>query len=334
MKFPEITSSKNAEYYLSIVQSGAHSFLLLGVIDKDGQARTLARFGKEAHPDDMNNQFCHDRLKIAIHGTRGLVKNEIKRDRRSKIPLRIPINYKAYSLSYEQYNEFIDLMLSIKQFQLAEGYDLTISYYKRKEETSEYRQFEFVENARFNTCELKEREINIAEHASSLNRNNTCRTTAKEIMGEILKFEPQVSGHFYSRPSYKSRLINGDIDTRSLYILPPPPNVYEDLDELQSKLLNKIYQRLEKIPNLAHESDLSHGKFEALKKIYCKIAGKNQIDAHSLLEKINRYEEKHKNILFKQRVPDLLIKLGFFTTRTERLFREIKRDLNLECTSF
>jgi hypothetical protein len=88
----------------------------------------------------------------------------------------------------------------------------------------------------------------LSKQAQELHINNTCRTTALNIVEKILGFKTNISPNFFIAPNYKTTLIEGQPDKESFYILPPPPEAYNINETDKKAWLRILYDRLNETP--------------------------------------------------------------------------------------
>lgn len=338
---PKKNLNKKDEYFISIAKRGIHSFMMLGVV-KDGQPQLLARVGKinDIDPDEPS-QYAMIKKAIMTKMLSRLADEYVYREEGHAVN----INYQAYAINYEQVKEFLGIIAEIEQRQLQNPEIIEGIKRKYGEEGIEGKAIEcFVpveENgdmATFSLEKLKDCEFLITENlkakasseivsgAQQINLSNTCRTSSKNIVEAILGFVTDVSSYFFIAPKYQSKLIAGQPEKESFYILPPPPNC-ANVSKEQDSMLKKIYKRLEKIPKLNPESPKTRKKFDALKSMYTDIAGENKLGAKALLGRILEHEDKNQNYLFEKRSPNFLSRLFSLSSSTKKMFDDMENSL-------
>jgi hypothetical protein len=341
-----LTLNKKDEYFLSIAKLGIHSFMMLGVVT-NGEPRLLARVGKSADIDSCFPSIPGLMIKLIITPALASLVDEkvIKKKRLANI------NYQAYAINYEQVKEYLGMIAEIekKQFQNPE----IVAGIKRVygdnaiEDEAIKCHVPIEENGdivKFNLKKLKECEFLTTEEIKAktsseiiagvqqIHLNNTCRTSAKNIVEAILGFVTDVSDYFFISPKHQTKLIKGQPEKESFYILPPPPNC-ANVSKEQEAVLKKIYKRLEEIPKLNPESPESRKKFDALKFMYKDIAGENKLSAKALLGKILEHEDSNQNSLFQKRSPNFLSRLFSLSSSTKRMFDDMENGLKKMMTS-
>jgi hypothetical protein len=317
--------SKNDEFFIAIAQQGIHSFIMLGVRTKTG-LHLLARVGKA---NDIDEDFGNETKLITkvIFGkkqTTRLADEGLTRNAES-----IPIRYCAYDMTYEQLCEFYSLLETIENTQKSSKpslqtskYDLEV-YLPTSEEGDKVK-FEFKKIQDFKAPQTYDDE-RLVQSTQELDYKNTCRTTAIDIIKKITGFMPNVSFKFFIKLPYTSTLIKGVPNAQNFYVLPPPPNCFDQLSPEQQKVMQSIYQRLESIPFLNPESEKTRKKFDALKNMYLELAPKQNLSITALLTHINEFSENNQQVLFEHRSDRFSL---FQSTKTEKLFTKIKAELD------
>ncbi|WP_133127876.1 hypothetical protein [Legionella nagasakiensis] len=335
----DLSVRRDSEFFISIAKQGIHSFLMLGVVGEDGSPQLLARVGKTNDIDpDFASQVTMARKAIASQTMARLADEGIARGKDHKAD----VNYKAYAINYEQFKQFLELIGDIEKRQLANPAirdaveresNSRIECYVPKEGEADSDRITLIyrtlESAGYHRDPSAEPSATVTG-AQSLHVSNTCRTTALNILESILGFKTNVSRYFFIEPDYKSKLRAGQPDKDSFYILPPPPNTCPDLSAQQQYVLEKLYARLEKIPKIKPEDPETRKKFDKLKDLYKSLVGENRLSASDLLVKINEHERINKEVLHKKRDPNFFSRLFSTSTSTEKMYKEMRRHLELE----
>jgi hypothetical protein len=315
---------------LPIAQQGIHSFIMLGVRTETG-LHLLARVGKT---NDIDEDFGSEGKMIAkaILGkkhTARLADEGLTRKSDS-----IPIRYCAYDMTYEQLCEFYSLLQIIETSQSSSNPPLKkidrtqtnehdVDVYLPTSEEGDKVKFEFKKIQSFKAPQTLQDE-SLVQSTQELDYENTCRTTAIDIIKKIIGFTPNVSFKFFIKLPYTATLIKGVPNAQNFYVFPPPPNAYKDLSPEQQKVMHSIYRCLERIPYLNPESENTRKKFGALKTIYLELAPKQNLSIDELLSHITNFSEKNQQVLFEHRSD----RFNFFqSTKTEKLFTKIKAEL-------
>jgi hypothetical protein len=340
MQEKSLSLSKQNEYFIAIAKQEMHSFLMLGVMIGDTPT-LLARVGKLGIEDPDSDNPCYTISKILCSGNLARLADE--GINRGENHVR-SISYQAYSINYEQVEEFLILIAQVEQKQLKNKqlknqmlriYGVEAEEFKRmhcyipvtvSEDGSVKFEYKKLCESEFSREGLGYSEI--ADDAQILHLGNNCRTTALNIFETILGFVTDVSRYFFFSLRYQCNLLKGQPEKERFYILPPPPTACEkQLSDKQRMVLGKIYERLEQVPLLDSDSVETRAKFVALKDAYKEIAGQNNLSAEQLLQKILQHEQKKGKELFAKRSPWLLSRFFALPSTTEKMFKEIERDL-------
>ncbi|MGQ3888123.1 hypothetical protein ACQUW5_03700 [Legionella sp. CNM-1927-20] len=354
----ELILNKDDEYFLAIAKQGYHSFLMLGVI-QNNVPKLLARVGKtnDIDPDIKHHfKFLSKNLTsgtLARLADEGITRRGYKKD---------SIAYQAYSIDFEQMKEFLALIAYIEERQLANeeiktalkktyktalkvDREVIQAYVPIKENVSgtlnatpnqivfELKKLREYDSPTAGYLQDLKQTNRIVQEMKQINVSHTCRHSAVDILEAILHYKTDTSKQFFIPLSYRTRLKGGVPDKESFYILPPPPAIYKNLTNYQIKALNKLYERLKKIPKLHSSDPRTRMKFDELKTLYKTIAGTSRISAPGLLLEIVKFENNKKDILFKQRSNHFI---SFFTphSATEKALQKIKVNLAKEDNSY
>lgn len=314
-----ITVDKKSEFFITIAKKGIHSFVMLGVV-MDGRPEILASIGKGNGIDKRAGGDCGQKVTyfgnlLGSH-TDGFIVDE------SRINLQhvVPISYQAYSITYEQYLEFLTITRDLQRAQL--------EYYKDREDPQgEYKKLSIPEQSvlwlrRGIKCYIPQEENSdqitfeyqgvdtfdgesayadkairreIIDGARDFNVSNTCRTSARSILNYTLQYSPNVPALFAIGLEYQTKLVLGKPTPNTFYILPSPPNCFQ-VNPTQMNVLNELYQKLENLPKNQPSSEVTRKKFNELKHIYQEIAGEPQLSLVLLLDKITTHRITHNSL--------------------------------------
>lgn len=343
-----IDLSKNSQYFIGIGKQDIHSFIFLGVLHK-GSPQLLLRAGKT---DDISRCVLNNLARLADEG---LSRNKAR---------CVSINYQAFSINYQQVIDFLRLIaqIEIEQLKIQDICSGIIRCHKKDHnlpyESTDEQNKEFIEQSGRIRCYVPTKEngdtvtftlqklieanvvndtqisaenMPIIIDARKFNITSTCRTTALKIVEVILGFATNISKCFFISPKYETSFIGGIPDKEAFYILPPPPSAYkEGVSNIQLKVLNKLYERLEKIPQLNTRSIGTRLKFDALKSTYQDMVGKNHLTAEALLCSLSGHEDRERAALFTPRSPSMFSRLCSLPSSTEKMFCRLKEDLRIQ----
>lgn len=335
---------------MAIANKNGHSFLLLGVIDENGIAKTLARIGKRTDIDkDSENFYMH--VKPIFQKTDARVTNEAMNRKKSE-----SISYQAYNISLEQYKQFLEMIAQIEDdlkshyknkgdsvdHKAKEDLDAGIMCYVPDDQPGDKVTFSFKEIAGLTPEYTKSEEdewenvvikpdlnvVSLSNETNHLTLSNNCRTFARSIMEQIIGVGKKISGFFLSDLNYRTKLVNSQPDNQTFYVLPPLPACSENASDTKVRfILEKLYAKLENIPKMESSSEKTRKKFDAIKSLYKKIAGNfNQPTAEQLLTEIQKHYEDNKNSLQSHRKNGLAQFFGL-ATDTEKLFKHVIKTL-------
>lgn len=322
---------KKAEFFIAIAKQNEHSFMMLGFTDNDGTHRLLARVGKTHYIDpDAESQI---RLTIKCIRSKALAHVADEGIKRSDDHL-VSINYQAYSISFDQVEEFLHLIADIEQRQLANP-DINartrerIDAYVPVSHLGSIVTFSYKPLSKWHKPAHQQNDNqHLAEEASAITLTNTCRTTALNMVEAILGFATHISKYFFIAPKYETTLEAGLPNKDSFYVLPIPPNAYDNVSNSQKMVLESLYTRIEQIPASRSKScPQSRAKFNALKKLYNDLAGTNQCTANELLMRVVKYEEQHGAVLHRHREANFFQRLFSLASNTQKTFRTMKQEL-------
>lgn len=157
--------------------------------------------------------------------------------------------------------------------------------------------FEILGNEGFHNEEDEELLAHIIAPISPL---NNCRTATLEISELTLGFKPKTSGFFLKKPAYRISVEKKELDPKSFYILPKPPQPEDELSEEQRRILKRLHKRLRELPKIDPTSEITRQKFDILKEMYCRMAGESSASLDSLLRLFTE-NRKDSEILFTPR---------------------------------
>lgn len=330
---PEISVTKDSEFFIAIAKQEGHSFVMLGV-SNNNSIDLLARVGKvyKTNGNKINASMrCRfSSLFIFSHAPARLTQEWLYR----KENILFEINYQAYAITYEQVCSFLTLVKNIKEdHNKIEGYcSNNIRAYCPIEEKNDRVTFNFqgvsLENKIKNVKEVPNA-TEISEQSSKLCLTNSCRTTARSILEAVLGFNANISNNFLNSFRFKGALLHGQPIKDQFYILPNPPEVFaKEMPEHQLRTLKILYQRLEEIPQKNPNSPETTAKFNAVKALYNSLAPNNNISAGKLLTEICKYEQRHAKQLNAQRSPLFFSRLFDCKSSTEIAFQNIRNQLS------
>lgn len=353
-----ITVDKKSEFFITLGKEGIHSFIMLGVMVNE-KPTPLARVGKGNLIDQnfgmsLKNQLTMLKKNLVNHTDASLVDEGLTAGH--------DISYQAYSITYEQYQEFLVLTKEIHDHQLEHYKDRIVEH----QDDAEYEDLPYPEKGvrkltngircyipaheesgkitfqyqKLNTYTKTPKSPTSAastrqeliDGANSLHVSNTCRTTARSLVNYILGYTPQIPTLFAIGLNYKTELVGGVPTANTFYILPVPPKAF-DVNPAQMKALEELYKRLENVPKTDPSSPTTKAKFDALKKLYKELSGEPTLPLVELLDKVTLHRTEH-NALFdahrgKGLVTDFLKAVGM-KTGTQKAFDRMEAEIKKE----
>ena len=294
----------NDRFFISICKKGIHSFVALGVMQNDAPI-VLARVG---------GGLCY---KI-IQSEGGLYFPD-------------SISYAAYSISYDQYLQFIDLLkLSSKK------HDINYSCYlpavcedrvvtlKRERITPQSEEPISVDRT-------KKEKITNASHITPF---NTCRHTAIDFLEytqDTNEATQHVSRFFFYDLLLKNHFHRDRAPDHPFYILPAPPGAHHVGPETKV-ILTKLYSRMHELLTKDPYGENTRAKFHALEKFYKQQAGSPTDDLEVMLTSIRTWKEEYLVVIKPLRQQSIFGQfLHFFNmtykSSTESMADEIESSL-------
>ena len=252
-----------AQFFIAIAKKNSHSFVMLGTHENNRVQHLLARVGKffDVKRNTYNEVEVCGVLEAltgaAFTSTKAKIVDEgIKREKLG----HAAISYQAYELSYRQYLEFIRLLESVQTRKNP------FFCYKPKMQKDKLVELEFTSERHF-----KARPVagTLFAALNTLSINNNCRHGAITLIEEALGYpvSSQVSSNFFSNLPYNSYLDFGVPSSNvPFYVLPPPPtNIF---NKEKKEVLEKLYQRMERMLIIEPDSKSTQKKFACLKDFY------------------------------------------------------------------
>lgn len=318
-----IINSKTDKFFISINKKGVHSFIMLGIYDQNRARHLLCRVGKFGDNDDKepnyalaikflcNALFYKNKAKL---GDEGITRNAKG---------STPITYQAYDITYDQYWEFIQILESLQT-------DKNKFFCYKPMAT----------NGNEITLELStdlifppQSKNKIKENVNELHVGNTCRHSAIALV-EATQHAPvtsMVSSSFFIGLPYSTVLDYGKpSENIPFYVLPAPPITFSELGLTKTKIITKLYQRMERMLLLETNSQSTQDKFLRLKELYLNIVGsQRQLSLSELLQSIQTWKQDNEFILTALRKRYFWD--SFFTRKsaTMSLIEEVERDLQV-----
>lgn len=353
-----LTVHKDSEFFISIAKKGVHSFIMAGVII-NGHPEILARVGKGNLIDKHFGVGCTNHFTIfgknVFHRSDASLLDEFDFDKNRIIGL----SYQSYSITLEQYKEFLAITRDIHHDQLAYyqdrndpvGDDKNLTYpelgvrklrqgiscYIPEEEEGGRVSFTYKNINTFqkiSALKTEQERQQIIARSKEIKASNTCRTTAHDLLQYTLPYAPKIPSLYMMELEYKTTLSCKKLNPSTFYILPPPPNCFQ-VNPTQMKVLEKLYKKLEDLPKKESGSDVTRKKFEALKQFYKELAGEPQLSLIDLLGKIALHRKSNNDLFHEKRAQCLFSKfveaVGFkMNSGTQRTYDQMEQGIKEE----
>ncbi|KTD56158.1 hypothetical protein Lsai_2288 [Legionella sainthelensi] len=320
---PIIINTKKDKLFISINKQGVHSFIMLGLYDQNKAKHVLCRVGKFGDSDDKdpncalvtkflcNALFYKNKARLGDEG--------VTRDAKGATA----ITYQAYDITYDQYLEFIGILESLQTKKNK------FFCYKPVATNDNTVTLELSNNLIFSP-RLKNK---IKENVNELHIGNTCRHSAIALV-EATQHAPVaslVSTSFFIGLPYNTVLDYGKPSEEiPFYVLPAPPVAFSGLGPIKTKIITKLYHRMERMLLLETNSQATEDKFLRLKELYLNIVGpQKKLSLSELLQSIQTWKQDNQSILTALRKKYFWD--SFFTRKsaTMSLIEEVERDLQV-----
>lgn len=155
-----------------------------------------------------------------------------------------------------------------------------------------------------------------------LSQRDTCRTTAIDMAQDVAMLDnlgKGVSGLFFRRLPLSMTIVNGIIQPEHLFVLPPPPNAFKDMEPKNLLIAKRLYRRLDEIIQIQKKNPLTQQKFEAIKKLYKETTENYACDHSQLMKHIEKWHSDNQELLGSHRKAHWFR----FQTASTKMFNEI-----------
>ena len=317
--YAPITVNKDSKFFIALCKDSdsPHSFVSLGVENGNKQV-LLGAFGKVF---GKNSDDC----RFFFSDTEGRINNERRffAEDKNKTPIHSEMTYKAYSISYAQYLEFLKYMKTIS---LAQKKNSPLMAYCPQEEdktspivTLKWQSVNYLETEK--NANASNDDIN--QHLR-IGKSNTCRHTAINFTKRATKLNnlgKGISSFFAFSPPLKTSILGGTLgaDGQHIYILPLPPKSFTGVSKSKLAILNKLYTRLDEIILMEQYNRKTSKKFEQIKALYNSITANEKSNLNEVLKEITSWVNDNKDLISTHRKPHWIS----FKTTTERMFNKI-----------
>lgn len=250
------------------------------------------------------------------------------------------INYTAYSINFDQYKQFIDLLSNSATQQVSRKARCYIPFPNKKTLPLMTLTFSELQYATAPTPSQQR----LLKRATHLTPTNTCRHTAIDTI-EYIQETNEATQHV-SRFFFMDLLLKYDLPKQNdkkpatpihpFYILPAPPHAHNVGIETSAVLI-KLYHRMHHLLKKDPYSQCTQNKFKALKTLYQTLSGQPHDDLNVLLTSIQQWKnEYHASIsplrqqgLFGQLLNQLSIS---YKSSTQTLVDEIEKEISVRAS--
>jgi hypothetical protein len=314
-----ISISKDSEFFIALCTEKTHSYITLGV--KNGsKIALLAAIGKSVGVESSQWGFY-------LWDTSAMlgVENILFKVNSSKKP----ISYKAYSISYENYVQFLCYlkMLSLKQTKDQKEPPIRAYCPDLTNPAICDLKYQSVEN--ISSTSTLEDEAVVKLYQKIGGRSNNCRHAAIQLTQKATHLHDLgrgISSYFFLNPPLKAVFSSAKIDeetTPYFYILPPPPNSFASMSADQLKIVNELYKRLDKLILNQQDNPVTFNKFSKLKALYNNITSNYSASILDILRVIVAFELENKPLIATHRCYHWFS----FQTATEKMFAAFHQEL-------
>lgn len=315
---------KTEKFFIAIGKENSHTFIMFGVYDQNYVKHLLCRVGKDVdEPVDPNAYQCMvkcSRLKNVFFSK---LKSKLRNERTVRTNSENnPISYQAYDTTYDNYQEFIQLLEAL---QTTEN---TFSCFKPSKEEGDV--VEFIKTS-IPVCIDRTDLGALRKNISEFSIDNTCRHTAINLVEEVQKtpVSSMVSSSFFLDLPNRTKLTYGNPSAViPFYVLPLSPVSFQDLDVEKKRIIEKLYHRMERLVLLEPDSEQTMDKFNSLKNLYLQLVGEQkQLSLNELLFNIQSWKEQNKAVLSTLRKTYFWDAFFIRESATMCMVKEIERDL-------
>lgn len=315
--YPDITINKDSKFFVAMCKDNdtVHSFISLGV-EIDNKQILLGSFGKVV--SRKASKCC-----FIFGETDGRINNErlffTKKDER----IYSKMTYKAYSLTWQNYLEFLHYMRLISLSQKTSP--LTAYCPINTTDNEMTLGWQSVEKLPVDNNPPVSPE-NINEY-QRIGLSNTCRHSAISLTKRAGRLEELGQGIFSSfamSPPLKTTVLGGVLGVKGehIYILPLPPASFSKISDKKAGILKKLYQRLDEILLNEQENQCTIDKFEKIKSLYESITAKEMSSLSEVMNEITSWVDVNKKLISTHRKPHWIS----FSTATEKMFEKILKE--------
>lgn len=333
--YPQVTINKNDKFFVALcvrydLTPFRHTFISLGVENKDGEKVMLGAFGK-----NLASNFSYFEC-LTTGSSKAKIYNERIFFNEDNQENSLPLTYKAYELTYEQYLEFLEYLATISNTQSnlsrLEAYTPV-----ENDPTEEANKVTFkwqylgmpteknTDENNNNANENSNKESIKKAGYTSLGLTNTCRHSAISLIkkaGSLTTPGAGIFSFFMRSPplTATTQCFKLGRPEEHIYLLPLAPSSYLKIPALQRTILTKLYERLEQIVLTKQNAPTTKEKFEKIKKLYDSLIKNQEVSLGKMFEEINKWVDQNNTLIKTHRKSHWIS----FKTSTENMFQQIK----------
>ncbi|MFC3907974.1 hypothetical protein ACFORL_02615 [Legionella dresdenensis] len=322
-----ITIEKGSRFFIAACKknNAPHSFICLGIENK---GEILSSIGKYIDGDKLFSSCVSDdnpagktikKFLFSLFAPCVFMRTQPAHLSNEAIHFRYPhdkdviaVSYKAFSLTYFQYVDFLYYLKALNPRLRA-----FIPVRERGNSVlASWRSLSVLPERRSNN------QTEPADSCKTLGLDNTCRHTSINLIQKARGTSNTghgVSTSFLKSYTLQANIANGKFDR--LFILPLPPETFKSLSVPRLKVIEKLYNCMEAILANPYARTLSHKKLLMLRRLYENITSNEEQTLDEFFGRISASFNQNKKLIQAHR--------GFHfpgaATDTEKMFREIMR---------
>lgn len=313
--YPTITINKNSKFFIAMCKdvNTPHSFISLGV-EIDNKQVLLGSFGKVKTRDASNCCFIFGE-------TAGRIMNERIFFTKKNKKIYSEMTYKAWSLSLQQYMEFLAYMRNISMSQKTLS---ALEAYCPISETGTEITLKWQSVEEKMLIDYAAEEPDNFDDYQRIGIINTCRHAAIKLTKQashLTDLGQGISSIFTVNPPLTTRVVAGLMGARGehIYILPLPPRSFPGLCEKKLAIISKLYERLDTILLAEQNKKATVDKFEKIKALYESITSQEKASMSEIFNEINCWVDSNQQLISTHRQSHWIS----FPTATEKMFKKM-----------
>lgn len=309
-----ISISSESEFFIAVCTYKVHSYITLGVKNKE-EVNVLASIGKKAHQNTSPCHFIFGNADASLNTEPfmfGTKKNN-------------EVSYKAFSISYKHYIEFIAYLKNVARSQRQVNQVKSLHAYLPESNNPSRLLWSYIENFSSNESTLSDEDRAYYSHINVI--NNSCRHGAirlaqhashRKDLGE------SASTCFFKSLPLTAIFCGGTVTkaTPYFYILPMPPTAFEGIDSKKAGILNQLYKRLDEIVLSEQQNPVTIQKFQKIKQLYIDLTQDDELPLLSVINGIETWERENQALIATHRKSHWFS----FQTATQKMFAQLHDD--------